>query len=80
MDGRLLIAQQSLEKLQQRNEKIRRDVTNSATPRSESNDATNSAVVIQLQQMILNLTDRVTKLEGDVRELNMALKLQAQSK
>ena len=74
---KLSIAEESLAKLKNRNAKV---MQNEPAPKQpvQSNGAQNNDIVIQLQQMVLTLTNRVTKLEDEVRDLRATvLKLTA---
>lgn len=71
LDTKLSIARESLEKLKRRNAKLNQD-DQSPTAKSGlvQNDA-NDAIILQLQQMVLTLTNRVMKLEDELSTLKV---------
>jgi len=74
LDLKLSIAEGSLAKLKKRNTEVKQNQAATPTPPVQINAAQNNDIVIQLQQMVLNLTNRLAKLEDEVRELRATVK------
>lgn len=70
LDTKLSIAQESLSRLKRRKQQYESTTSPQPTNMIPSQSDANQ-VMIRLQQMVLELTNRVTSLEAEVRELKM---------